>query len=96
MGGAWGIDTSVSLMLVKVQSMAVSASTLVSVSANSIHLLFPVGTMERLTQPMETIRSTNEQNAATFAKISNRFDDVTEMAAKEPKIDIYFRIQEQK
>ena len=96
MGGAWGIDTSVSLMLVKVQSMAVSASTLVSVSANSIHLLFPVGTMERLTQPMETIRSTNEQNAAIFAKISNRFDDVTEMATKEPKIDIYFRIQEQK
>ena len=65
-----------------------SASTLVSVSVNPVHLLFLVYTMEeRLAQLMETIQRTNEQNAATFAKISSRFDEVAEMAAKKPKID---------
>ena len=42
---------------------------------------------ERLAQLMETIERTNEQNAATFAKISSRFDEVAEMVTKKPKID---------
>ena len=42
---------------------------------------------ERLQEILQSIQRSNTQNTETFEKLSRRFDEVAELAAKKPRID---------